>query len=152
MRECHYLHTKGVHCTGNAGGAVKGRCAGHQEVYNTGVTWASRSVKLTWTGHQEVSELARYAREYNIRVKKRSLRSRVKHGGKGRWVGHHKVSEAQSVKKWQKSAKSGKHFQKISDLPRIIAKYPGIPYPVHRGKYREYRKSQVAKVPKSAKK
>ena len=34
-------------------------------------------------------------------------------------------------------------------LSRIVAKYPVIPYPVHRGEYRE---SQVAKVTKSAKK
>ena len=42
-----------------------------------------------------------------------------------------------------KLAKSGKKIPKTSDLPRIVAKYPGIPYPVHRGKYRA---SQVAKV------
>ena len=48
-----------------------------------------------------------------------------------------------------KSAKSDENFQKISDLSRIVAKYPVIPYPVHRGEYRE---SQVAKVTKKGKK
>ena len=51
-----------------------------------------------------------------------------------------------SAKKRQKSLKSSKNFQKTSDLPRIVAKYPGIAYPGHRGKYRE---SQVGKVAKS---
>ena len=34
----------------------------------------------------------------------------------------------------------------MPDLPRIVAKHKVIPYPVHRGKYRE---SQVANVAKS---
>ena len=59
--------------------------------YNTGEIRTPRGVKERWTGHQEVSEIARCAREYNIRVKNRSLRSRVKYCGKGRWMGHHKV-------------------------------------------------------------
>ena len=51
-----------------------------------------------------------------------------------------------SAKKRQKSLKSSKNIQKTSDLPRIVAKYTGIAYPGHRGKYRE---SQVGKVAKS---
>ena len=47
---------------------------------------------------------------------------------------------------WHTSYLLGNKFQKSSDLSRIVAKYPGIPYPVHRGKYRE---SQVGKVAKS---
>ena len=51
-----------------------------------------------------------------------------------------------NVKKWQKSTKSGKKIKKSRTSPEIVAKHKGIPYPVHRGKYRE---SQVAKVTKS---
>ena len=60
-----------------------------------------------------------------------------------------KCQKPKVPKKLPKSAKSGEKFQKISDLSRIVAKYPVIPYPVHRGGYQE---SQVAKVTKSEKK
>ena len=45
-----------------------------------------------------------------------------------------------------KLAKSAKRIQNIQDLPKIVAKHKGIPYPVHWSKNRE---SQVTKVAKS---
>ena len=59
--------------------------------------------------------------------------------------------DRKSAKKCKKRTKSGNKIQKPPNLPRIVAKHKGIPYPVHRGKNRESQVTKVAKRGDSAK-